>query len=34
MGNISKAFQLAITEKNTIKEVLQKSLQEVANLKG
>jgi hypothetical protein len=34
MGNISKVFQLSTTEKEVVEEVLQKSLQEVADLKG
>jgi len=33
MGNILKAFWLATTEKETIEGVLQKNLQEVADLK-
>lgn len=34
VGNISKAFCLAIIEKAYVKDVLQKSLQEVVELKG
>jgi hypothetical protein len=34
VGNILKAFRLVVTEKAYAKEVFQKSLQEVANLKG
>jgi hypothetical protein len=34
VGNISKAFWFATTKKEVVEDVLQKSLQEVADLKG